>query len=290
MMKPLNHILLLLLALLPAAFTACTQDDNLSTDQETISMQFTAVVGDEALTRAVGDASKVDYLIVGVFEDGTQKTQQTFTMTGTSTTAEVTLVKGRTYTLVFWAQNKEAQVYNTADLANVTIDYTQYTNAATAESFDAFYAVKTDVTASSNGGTVTLTRPFAQLCVGNALDAANTAAKTTVTLTGICNTFSPLTGTVSGGPVTNTEANAVTLTYTPASDSESAPQITVEGTTYNALAIAYLPATAEGCTATCTVDVYTSSETDAVPACTVPATTLTLKCNERINIVGNLTK
>lgn len=87
-------------------------------------------------------------------------------------TVKVTLVKGRSYQFVCWAQNKEAQCFSFADMKNITVDYAAAKSQD--ELRDAFYAYACPKDANGNAikvtqgftQTITLKRPFAQINVG----------------------------------------------------------------------------------------------------------------------------
>ena len=75
----------------------------------------------------------------------------------------VTLAKGQTYTMVFWAQNKDCGAYTTTDLTDVSISYDGLNND---ENRDAFFAAETFKVNGNAEIDVTLKRPFAQINVG----------------------------------------------------------------------------------------------------------------------------
>lgn len=75
----------------------------------------------------------------------------------------VTLAKGQTYTMVFWAQNKDCDAYTTTDLTDVSISYDGLNND---ENRDAFFAAETFKVTGNAEINVTLKRPFAQINVG----------------------------------------------------------------------------------------------------------------------------
>lgn len=116
---------------------------------------------------------------------------------------EFQLVKGFEYTLVFWAQSPGAEkYYNTSNFENITVNYA-YENALAAnndELRDAFCAKHTIIlTQDVEDVNIILKRPFAQINVGmtkKAWDALNmtnkTITKSSIQLSGICNTFNLL--------------------------------------------------------------------------------------------------
>ncbi len=116
---------------------------------------------------------------------------------------KVTLAKGQTYTIAFWAQNGGCSAYKTTDLKNVQVNYTSASNNH--EFRDAFFAAKTFTVAGNAEINVTLNRPFAQINVG-VTEADWTAAvqsgieiqKSSVVIKNAANAINLLTGAVSG--------------------------------------------------------------------------------------------
>ena len=119
-------------------------------------------------TRAIGDGSGADYLIYAVFDetgtriDGIEQVKKD--VTSFPTTETITLAKGQTYRIAFWAQNKACTAYEVSDDMVVTIDYEGA--LSNDEKRDAFFkTVEVTVTGDAELD-VELTRPFAQLNVG----------------------------------------------------------------------------------------------------------------------------
>ena len=118
-------------------------------------------------TRAIGDGLGANRLIYAVFDKTTgapiegMKVSKDVTF---PTTETITLAKGQTYKIAFWAQNKACNAYTVSDDMVVTIKYDGA--AANDENRDAFFkTVEVTVTGDAELD-VELTRPFAQLNVG----------------------------------------------------------------------------------------------------------------------------
>lgn len=79
------------------------------------------------------------------------------------TTETINLVKGQTYSIVFWAQSSQTQAYDIANFPAIAVNYAGANND---EARDAFYAVKDFTIQGSEAISVELTRPFAQINVG----------------------------------------------------------------------------------------------------------------------------
>lgn len=103
------------------------------------------------------------------------------------------LVKGKTYNFVFWAQAEGATCYNIDDLKNIKISYEGA--VANDETRDAFYATRKEL--KVNGAlteTIKLYRPFAQVNFGTAdlFEAAAAGfipAQSAFTATDVANVF-----------------------------------------------------------------------------------------------------
>ena len=119
-------------------------------------------------TRAIGDGSRADHLIYAVFDkttgeriEGIEQVSKDVTF---PTTETITLAKGQTYMIAFWAQNKDCAAYEVSDEMVVTINYEgAFSNDEARDAF--FKTVEVTVTGDAELD-VELTRPFAQLNVG----------------------------------------------------------------------------------------------------------------------------
>jgi hypothetical protein len=127
---------------------------------------FTLGIENEMGTRAISDGTSVDKLVYALFDgtgnrvDGFAKVEKTVTFPVTETIA---LVKGKTYQLVFWAQDSDCSAYTVSDDMKVTVDYTGVNND---ETRDAFFKSETFTVTGDATINVVLKRPFAQLNLG----------------------------------------------------------------------------------------------------------------------------
>lgn len=145
-------------------------------DGQTVDVTFTAVLPGEMATKALGDGQTAKKLYVSVYENDDAKTKldldKTATFTDLKTQVTFSLVKGKTYNFVFWAQAAEGAPYDVTDLKNIKISYEGA--EANDEKRDAFYATRKEL--KVNGAlteTIKLYRPFAQVNFGTAdYDAA----------------------------------------------------------------------------------------------------------------------
>lgn len=145
-------------------------------DGQLVDVTFTAALPGEMATKAIGDGQTAKKLYVSVYENDDAKTKleldKTATFTDLKTQVTFSLVKGKTYNFVFWAQAAEGAPYDLTDLKNIKISYEGA--EANDEKRDAFYATRKEL--KVNGAlteTIKLYRPFAQVNFGTAdYDAA----------------------------------------------------------------------------------------------------------------------
>lgn len=166
-------------------------------DGQTVDVTFTAALPGEMATKALGDGQTAKTLHVSVYENDDAKTKldldKTATFTDLKTQVTFSLVKGKTYNFVFWAQAAEGAPYDVTDLKNIKISYEGA--EANDEKRDAFYATRKEL--KVNGAlteTLKLYRPFAQVNFGTAdYDAAVAAGvepgKSVFTATDVATVF-----------------------------------------------------------------------------------------------------
>ena len=180
--------------------------------------------GDATVTFAVGTPE----IATRAYSDGTTATELQYAvynangelladLTGTkeiniSTTVELKLTTGNTYTVAFWADSQAAPY--TVDFANksVSVDYTGV--KSNNENLDAFYAWYTFTVTGAQTETVELKRPFAQLNVGTADYEASEKAgyvptASTVTVKNVFSTLNFATGAVEGETAVTFGENAI---------------------------------------------------------------------------------
>ena len=167
-------------------------------DGQMVDVTFTAALPGEMATKALGDGQTAKNLYVSVYENDTEKTHlvdldKTAKFTDLKTQVKFSLVKGKTYNFVFWAQAEGATCYNIDDLKNIKVSYEGA--VANDENRDAFYATRKEL--KVNGAlteTIKLYRPFAQVNFGTAdlFDAAAAGfipAQSAFTATDVANVF-----------------------------------------------------------------------------------------------------
>lgn len=203
--------LLQLMAVLFAAFsiTACHQDTN---DITPVTNEVRFMIGTESCmsTRAISDGTGATQLSWAVFNDQGElihkkatKSDVTGLLTENGFTMSISLAKGQTYRVAFWAQNPECEAYTISDDMKVTIDYTGVNND---ELRDAFTAVTEPFTVDGdNVVSVVLRRPFAQVNVGAypwdmqyAVESGLTVTKSAAKVEGVANVINLFDGSVEG--------------------------------------------------------------------------------------------
>lgn len=116
-------------------------------------------------SRTISDGTTVDQLIFAVYDEQGNELealrQDNIQIEDRHATVTTNVVKGQSYTFVFWAQKSGNSFYNTTDLKDVVVSYEGEAND---ENRDAFTNVVTITNvAGAVNQEVTLTRPFAQV-------------------------------------------------------------------------------------------------------------------------------
>jgi len=151
--------------------TSCSNDE-LDVVQSGNEAQVTFSLGLEGgiVTRAISDGTKADRLVYSVFDENgnristiAQVAKSDLTDLLTGHTETITLAKGQTYQVAFWAQDSDCDAYTVSDDMKVSVSYNDENNNDCRDAF--FNSVEFTV----NGDTeidVELKRPFAQINVG----------------------------------------------------------------------------------------------------------------------------
>lgn len=161
--------------------TSCSNDE-LDVVQSGNEAQVTFSLGLEGgiATRAISDGTGAKKLVYAVYKldaDGTPVLQNVVGSDnngqfvdkeafdgGLTETVSVTLAKGQTYQVAFWAQNPSCSAYTTTDLTNVGVTYQNATNNNDVR--DAFFKTVEFTVSGNQTIDVELKRPFAQINVG----------------------------------------------------------------------------------------------------------------------------
>ena len=253
-------------------------------DGQMVDVTFTAALPGEMATKAFGDGQTAKNLYVSVYENDAEKTKldldKKATFTDLKTQVKFSLVKGKTYNFVFWAQ-AEGAPYVVTDLKNIKVK--NYTTDANDEKRDAFYATRKEL--KVNGAlteTIKLYRPFAQVNFAtadyaDAMKAGFNPAVSSFTASEAATTFD----TFAEEGKDKVEV-ALTETEIPADVLK-----TLDGKTYTRLAMNYLiPVGKQG--ESHNIDVAATFKANNGEAVTVSAPNAPVQNNYRTNILGNL--
>ncbi len=188
--------------------TSCTSEDLDGAQAQSgkeATVSFTLGVENGAQTRAISDGTGATELHYTVFDNkgGIVYNKAVKNVESYPTTVEVTLAKGKTYQVAFWAQNPNCEAYEVSNDMNVTVDYAGLNND---ETLDAFCMTTNAFTVTGDATqNVVLRRPFAQLNVGiteeawtAAVNAGVTVAQSSAAFTNAATKLNVLTGAVEG--------------------------------------------------------------------------------------------
>lgn len=208
-MKKANLFAVVLLC--AAVLASCSKSEETTpVIEEMIDVTFSLSAENAIQTRAISDGTGADCLMFGVFDDEgiiiLPKAVKN-NVTGLTSTAghsmTISLAKGHTYQVAFWAQDADCTAYTVSDDMKVSIDYTGINND---EARDAFFATTEPFTVDrSTTIGVTLKRPLAQVNVGafpfdyeQAQHLSVDITRSSATVKGIANVLNLYDGTVSG--------------------------------------------------------------------------------------------
>ena len=162
----MKKILFGMMAALTLAASCQNDFDYVPTGEETAQVTFN-VGAPEMATRAFSDGATATVLQYAVYDAaGNELTDLTVTDAEIhgSTTVNLQLTTGNTYSVIFWAAAENAPYTVDFDAKTMTVDYTNA--VSNDEERDAFYAYHEFTVTGSQTETVYLKRPFAQLNIG----------------------------------------------------------------------------------------------------------------------------
>ena len=275
---------------------SCSDDNNVSQADSSLAQVTFKVSADGALTRAISDGTTVDELVYRVFDkNGNPITalplvKESATDLRSGHTVALTLAKGQTYKVAFWAQKAGNTAYTVNDNMQVEVDYSGANND---ENRDAFFNAVEITFKDDVAQTVKLKRHFAQLNVGTttadwnaAVASGATFDESKVTVKQAATKLNVLDGKVSG-------AADVNFTYAAKPDESLKVDADGDGTKedYEYLSMSYiLPNDATDGTqktlASAEFTFKTASGTEIVVKNGLQ--NLPLQRNYRTNIVGNI--
>lgn len=207
--------------------TSCThQELDAVQDSEMPQISFSLGVENTVGTKAISDGTGATKLIYAVYDangallstingadNNGQFVNDNAFDSNLKANVSITLAKGQTYSVAFWAQDPNCTAYDTQDLTAVTIDYDGINND---ETRDAFFAAVTFTVEGNKEIDVTLVRPFAQINVGVTSEDWNAAVNSgvdivssSVVISNAANTINLLTGAVTGEEEVTYTLNAI---------------------------------------------------------------------------------
>ena len=275
---------------------SCSDDNNVSQADSSLAQVTFKVSADGALTRDISDGTTVNELVYRVFDkNGNPITalplvKQSATDLRSGHKVALTLAKGQTYKVAFWAQKAGTTAYSVNDNMQVSVNYSGANND---ESRDAFFNAVEITVNGDVAQTVELKRPFAQLNVGSTTADWNAAVasgvivtESKVTVKQAATTLNVLDGKVSG-------AADVNFTYAAKPGESLKVDADGDGTKedYKYLSMSYiLPNDATDGTQKTLASAEFTFKTDSGTEIVVKngLQNLPLQRNYRTNIVGNI--
>lgn len=238
--------------------TSCSNDEFAGSNsaknaQMTFSLDVDGVIG----TRAAGEGANADMLVYSLFDaegnlistlpnaNGGMVVANDAFASGNSESISLSLVKGQTYTINFWAQDSDCDAYQlTAEDGGLKVEV-DYNGVNNDETRDAFYASETFTVEGDAELQVVLKRPFAQINLGVSTEDWNAALASGVNITSskvviknAANTINLFDGSVSGETVVSYDFAAVPSIETRAAS--NIKDLTVNDQVYKWLSMSYI--------------------------------------------------
>ena len=284
----MKKILFGMMAALTLAASCQNDFDYVPTGEETAQVTFN-VGAPEIATRAFSDGTTATVLQYAVYNaEGNELTDLTVTDAEIhgSTTVNLQLTTGNTYSVIFWAAAENAPYTVDFDAKTMTVDYTNA--VSNDEKRDAFYAYHEFTVTGSQTETVYLKRPFAQLNIGTSdytvAEAAGYAPAYSYVKVPVYNTLDLVEGKVSTVDGTTASDEAVATEFKLAAIPDSSVEtFPVDGYEYLLMNYLLVPADKE------VVDIefgYSESNTTVEKSRIVGS--VPVQRNHRTNIYGQL--
>ncbi|MEE1366305.1 MAG: right-handed parallel beta-helix repeat-containing protein [Muribaculaceae bacterium] len=166
--------------------TSCNDDLNVEYQAGEAAPVAFSISAPEINTRAYSDGTTATELQYAVYNDDGELLNDLTVTNGEihgSTTVELMLTTGNTYSVVFWAAAEGAPYSLDFAAKKMTVDYSKA--LSNDEKRDAFYKWHTFTVSGAQTETIELRRPFAQLNVGTNDFAASTSAGYTPAKSGV---------------------------------------------------------------------------------------------------------
>ncbi len=290
-MKISRHIQYMLLALVATIMAGCSEDDIIANiDGDSVDVMFHPSLDAEPQSRTIGKAERIDQVIVGVYENGSLR----FSLSEDWAVAKndgikVSLIEGRTYQVLFWAQDSQNTAYTLSPDGNITVNYDDYTTGGFAkmEELDAFYFVD-EVTvgaAKVENRPVVLSRPFAQLNFADKTTRPESGVhRAEITFANIPTAFNPVNGTITTASLSD-PADDVTFSFSDFTQET----LTVDNVDYYYLTSNYLFAPASESTIEATFNLLPVAGGNPIKSLEFKGSeAITLKANCKTNVLGSM--
>ena len=290
MMKPYRYIRSLILAFAVLSLSACSNDDYLlQTVGENVSITFHPTLGGELSTRTIGDATGIDRLTVAVYE-GSQTLSKKFSFSKEWDIVKrngiaLTLIEGRSYKILFWAENSENSAYTITDDGRITVNYDNYINGGFAkmEEMDVFFGISSITVGSQkveNKGEIKLSRPLAQVnFADNTTKPILGTHKAIVTYHGLPTSFNPFTGEI------RMSENDITFTFEDFPDETLSVNVSNNEYYYISSNYVFAPQAETTATIRATLDLQ---NIDGTSIKKVELDDITIEQNKKTNILGSI--
>lgn len=287
------------LALGAILLAGCSQEEHLAIGEE-VKMTFTANLSNGVQSRAENETLLANKMVVGIYEKTGEEyklaqKEEAVDINSNNPNLEITLIKGTTYKVVFWAYNQGNQQeapYDFNDLEAIKFK-------EDASNYEAFTAVSDDIIGGkATSKEITLKRPVAQVRIGTTQEDWETAKKlgktptsTSVTLKDCPESYNALTGQAS--------ENKTTLNFNKFEFTDPIKSFKIEeveyynfGTCYTFASITRTEENGEtketGSNITCTLKVNNKIENKEETFFTETYNDTEVKPNYRTNIIGRL--
>ena len=290
MMKPYRYIRSLILAFAVLSLSACSNDDYLlQTEGENVSITFHPTLGGELSTRTIGDATGIDRLTVAVYE-GSQTLSKKFSFSEEWDIVKrngiaLTLIEGRSYKILFWAENSENSAYTITDDGRITVNYDNYINGGFAkmEEMDVFFGISSITVGTQkveNKGEIKLSRPLAQVnFADNTTKPILGTHKAIVTYHGLPTSFNPFTGEI------RMSENDITFTFEDFPDETLSVNVSDNEYYYISSNYVFAPQAETTATIRATLDLQ---NIDGTSIKIVELDDITIEQNKKTNILGSI--
>lgn len=268
---------------------------------EEMTVSIIAKVPGEMASKAFGDASGVDIVYyelwtsdfsTRLYPAAGSDAAWAEVVGGEAVIDNLKLVRGDSYGILFWAQDKECEAYDVSDLSNVKIDYTvdetavSGTGTGNEENRDAFYGCET-FSVRHDGldeTTFVLKRPFAQINFGAAKSAGGPLGKITFEGYSITMPVAASFDTINGTGVAHADADKQTHTFTATSEASSTELLLG----HSHIAMNYVLPVGNGSQLMALKAVFSVSQAGISHEVEHNLTNIPLQANSRTNLYGNL--